>query len=253
MGSPGLSFEILAFILMYDISFVKSMARRSDPRPELPSFNAPRAPVSSVMEQVFESLKDSILTQGLAAGTPLIESQLAEEFGISKTPVREALQKLAQAGLVDMAHARGASVHTLGEREARDILELRILLEPQALLEGAKHFHANDLTAIERILRDAARAIKRKDTTTLSRLNIEFHRSLYSKSPNQILVAWLESLNDRRRLLSLLGWARDDRSLEELHEHQSVLEALRDGKAKLASTRLRDHIKKFSKLLLEKE
>jgi DNA-binding GntR family transcriptional regulator len=238
---------------MYDISFVKSMARRSDPRPELPSFSTPRATASSVTEQVFESLKDSILTQILPGGTPLIESQLAKELGVSKTPVREALQKLAQAGLVDMAHTRGASVHSLSEREAQDIFELRILLEPQALLEGAKHFQASDLKNIERLLHDAARAIKRKDTTTLSRLNIEFHRSLYCKSPNHILVAWLESLNDRRRLLSLRGWARDDRSLEELHEHQGVLEALCEGKAKLASTRLRDHIKKFSKLLLEKE
>jgi DNA-binding GntR family transcriptional regulator len=248
-----LRYKILAFILMYDILFVKSMARRSDPRPELPSFNSPLSVTSSVTKQVFESLKESILTQVLLGGTALIESQLAEEFGISKTPVREALQKLAQAGLVDMVHARGASVHTLSEREARDIFELRVLLEPQALLEGAKFFQASDLTDIERILRDAARAIKRKDTTTLSRLNIEFHRSLYSKSQNQILVAWLESLNDRRRLLSLRGWARDDRSLEELHEHQGVLEALKAGNPKLASTRLRDHIKKFSKLLLDKE
>lgn len=227
------------------------MARRPVPRPELRLSPAEPNGGPSVTEGVLNTLKESILSGQLACDTPLIESQLAERFGVSKTPVREALLRLAQAGLVDLAHTRGATVHTPTRRETRDIFELRILLEPQALAAAAPYLKASDLEESASLLRQAQSALKKKDVAALSRLNIEFHRSLYAECPNRILVGWLDSLSDRRRLLSLRGWARDDRSLEEWHEHTDILGALRAGNVSLACERLRDHISRFASLLLK--
>ncbi len=229
------------------------MARRSEPRPELPGFRQPVKPMQSITEHIFESLKESILSQQLPSGTPLIESHLAEEMQVSKTPVREALQKLAQTGLVDMAHTRGASVHGLSQQETKNIFELRMLLEPQALLESALFISETDLQNSKRILRQAHTAIKNKDRISLSQLNNQFHRSLYNKCPNNILLAWLDTLADRRRLLSLQGWAKKNRSSEEWQEHLQIFAALEAGKPQLAAKRLHDHIKKFSKLLLQEK
>ena len=225
------------------------MARRSEPRPELKLRFSSRALEVNRTDGVFDVLKEAILTQTLPGGTPLIEQQLAEEFGISKTPVREALLRLAKEGLVKLENARGASVVSLTSDEMRDIFEMRLHLEPLALEQGMKSLDQVEWVKLEKLLQDAKQAITRKDFAKLSRLNIAFHRGLYVQATNQLLVHWLDGLSDRRRLLSVQGWQRQNRSREEWQEHRLILEAVKAGDVRLAKKRLTDHIKRFSQLV----
>jgi DNA-binding GntR family transcriptional regulator len=228
---------------------ISSMARRSEPRPELKLSFASRAIPGNRTDSVFDAIKQAILTRALLSGTPLIEQHLAEEFGVSKTPVREALLRLSKEGLVKLENTRGASVVELTRDEVRDIFQMRLHLEPLALEQGAKFFQKPQLKALEQILKNAEKAVVQGDFVTLSRLNIDFHRGLYALSPNQLLVGWLDGLSDRRRLLSVQGWQRENRSGTEWQEHRSILDAVQDGDIKLAKKRLVDHITRFSRIL----
>ncbi len=227
----------------------QEMARRSEPRPELRLRFAGRTVPGNRTDGVFTALKEAILTQALQAGTPLIEAHLAEQFGVSKTPVREALLRLSKEGLVDLENTRGANVHRLTRDEARDIFEMRLHLEPLGLEQSAQFLGERELQALEKHLLDAEKATLRGDFSRLSRLNIAFHRGLYAHAPNRLLVQWLDGLNDRRRLLSLQGWQRENRSQREWREHRAVLTAVWAGDIKLARKRLVEHIERFSGLI----
>lgn len=225
------------------------MARRSEPRPELNLGFASRTLPGNRTDGVFDAIKEAILTGGLPSGTALIEQHLAEEFGLSKTPVREALLRLSNVGLVRLENTRGASVVELTPDEVRDIFQMRLFLEPLALEQGAKFFQKPQIKALEQILKNAEKAVAQGDFVTLSRLNIDFHRGLYALTPNQLLVGWLDELSDRRRLLSVRGWQRENRSSQEWQEHRNILNAVQDGNIKLAKKHLVDHIKRFSRIL----
>ena len=229
----------------------QEMARRAEPRPEFNVRLAARALDGNRTEGVYSAIKEAILTQGLPGNTPLIESHLADEFGVSKTPVREALLRLSKEGLVDLESSRGASVHSLTPAEVRDLFEMRLQLEPFALCSSAPELTRSDLSALEKTLADADKAMTRPDFPRLARLNIAFHRGLYARASNALLVEWLDSLSDRRRLLSVRGWQRHNRSRDEWREHRGILEAVQDGNIELARGRLVAHIEGFSSLVME--
>lgn len=202
----------------------------------------------SRVDAVYITLKEAILSQNLSGGTPLIESQIATQFEISKTPVREALLRLAQEDLVDFQPIRGATVHSLTPGEIRDLFEMRSHLEPLALSQSAPMLSKAQLERLEHLL---AQAKTETNLAELSRINLEFHRGLYQATPNRLLLGWLESLNDRRRLLSLQGWGKQNRSSQEWKEHAGILAAVKKADFELAQQRLREHIRRFAGLVIE--
>ncbi len=226
------------------------MAKRNQARPhlDLEPLSSVRA---SATEVVFDKLREAILAQVLVGGTPLIEAQLAEMFGVSKTPVREALQRLAQTGLVDFVPVRGASVHLITRKEIQDIFELRHKLEPLALKQSLVNLSDNELNLLDAVLKKAKQAQQKSDWQSLSQHNRSFHETLVSGAENQLLLSWLKSLSERRQLLSLQGWNLENRSLQEWQEHQGILEAAKARDIPLAAQKLEDHIERFASLILK--
>jgi DNA-binding GntR family transcriptional regulator len=229
---------------------VHHMAKRSEERPSL-HLQIPVSFKASATDVVFDALHEAILSQTLPGGTPLIEVQLADMFRVSKTPVREALQRLAQTGLVDVVPIRGATVHEITATEIKDIFELRLVLEPLALKQSVPNLSDNELELLETLLRDAKRALQKRDWQTLSQHNTAFHETLVSGGGNQLLLTWLKSLSERRRLISMQGWLLDNRSAKEWQEHKSILEAVKARDTKLAAKRLEQHIQNFAAIVLK--
>ncbi|MEU1026150.1 GntR family transcriptional regulator, partial [Streptomyces sp. NPDC005904] len=98
-----------------------------------PASAPPPVPIPSRTQFVLDSIKHRILTGELRPGQPLIETELARAYGVSKTPVREALKTLAGTGLVEMSQYKGATVRTVDAAMAREVYDVRLLLEPEAL------------------------------------------------------------------------------------------------------------------------
>ena len=226
------------------------MANRNQERPALNFKPLSSIKVSST-ELVFEKLREAILSQTLEAGTPLIEAQLAEMFEVSKTPVREALQRLAQTGLVDFIPGRGASVHVITLKEIQDIFELRLELEPLSLKQSLANLSDNEIKLLEKVLLESITFQQKNDWQRLSQKNRVFHETLVSGADNQLLLEWLKCLSERRQLISLQGWRFENRSLQEWQEHKEILEAVKARDVKLAVKRLEQHIQNFAVLVLK--
>ncbi|HEY7919183.1 MAG TPA: GntR family transcriptional regulator [Streptosporangiaceae bacterium] len=200
-------------------------------------------------EAVLDAIKRAILAGELRPGRSLVETELAQMLGVSKTPVREALKTLAGAGLVTMSPYRGAAVRTIDPASAAAIYDLRLLLEPEAVRRtvGGGAVQASPLQAS---WGDAHAALQASDAATdqaqRSLANREFHRALYLACGNSLLVKTLDDLRDQTALVSALSWEQAPSWQQEAAEHQAILAAARRGAATEAAALLRAHIAGFA-------
>lgn len=200
--------------------------------------------VPSRTEAVLDAVKHAILTGRLMPGQPLIETELAAQLGVSKTPVREALKTLAGAGLVTMSPYKGASVRTVDDKLAHSVYDIRILLEPEAVRRAASAGGAASAwwdTAGSAL--DAADGAA--DRAERQQANREFHRALYAGCGNDLMVGILDGLRDQTALVSTAVWTRNASWEQEAAEHRAILDAIRAGRADVAATLLEEHIRAF--------
>lgn len=190
---------------------------------------------------VLEAIKHGILTGAYKPGQPLVETELADLLGVSKTPVREALKTLAGSGLVEMLPYKGAAVREVDSEWARAVYDMRILLEPVAAGRTAL---AGVNLAEARAALDAADAAA--DVADRSLANRAFHRALYLGCGNPLLIRTLDELRDQTALVSSVAWATHPASWEqEAGEHREILAAAEASRAELVRTLMRGHISSF--------
>lgn len=197
-------------------------------------------PPLSRTQHVLETIKHAILTGQLRPGTALVEAELAARFGVSKTPVREALKTLAGTGLVEMSQYKGATVRTVDATMARSVYDVRLLLEPEALRRAVSS-GASLQTASDALQRSATAA----DQAERSLANRDFHRALYGGCGNQLLVRMLDDLRDQAALVSAVAWQAVPSWEREAREHQEILAAALAGDAEGSARLLHAHIESF--------
>ncbi|GHH44465.1 DNA-binding GntR family transcriptional regulator [Streptomyces candidus] len=198
------------------------------------------SPFPSRTQYVLEAIKHEILAGRLQPGRPLVEAELAAQFGVSKTPVREALKTLAGSGLVVMSQYKGATVRAVDAEMAHDVYDVRLLLEPEALrrsIEGKM-----PITGAEKAL---ARAEHAADEAERSLANRDFHRELYVHCGNPLLISMLDDVREQAALVSTVAWSTNPSWQKEADEHAAILRLVRAGQAGPAVERLREHIASF--------
>jgi DNA-binding GntR family transcriptional regulator len=196
----------------------------------------------ALYEQVAELLRARIYAHELAPGAWIDEQTLADEFGISRTPMREALKVLAAEGLVELRPRRGCYVAELSERDLDEIFPVLALLEGRVAQEATQRATSADFARLEQIHADLERHAATHDTDRFFEANQAFHSALQELAGNR----WLSQLiDDTRKFLKLTR--RDSLRLEgrlkqSLAEHRDILAAIRAKDAALAARHMHDHI-----------
>lgn len=226
---------------------------------------APVVKATTTADMVVASIREAILAGRLQPGETLVERRLAEQLGVSKTPVREALIALSAAGLVTGSPNRGCTVREPDAEEIRQAYELRGLVEPWAVARTVRQAREEAVTAARAALDEADALLARADRpgtragrgehprgtgrtgpdlAALSVANRRFHRALYAGCGNRLVVAQLDAGQD----LAALGavtvlWARRPSWRDEHAEHHEILDAAADGAAELAERLVRRHVR----------
>lgn len=199
-------------------------------------------PTTSRTDLVSSAIRTSILDGTFQPGDVLVERHLAEQYGVSKTPVREALIMLERSRLLVSNRNRGMTVRTLTLREIRHVYEERLLLEPWALGQVV-NAGATDFSEASRALEESSAHVSTRDPGAKVIANRRFHRALYSKCENELVVEALDRLQDLVAFAAVsVLWPERDTSDDEAEEHQKVLDAAIAGADGLATELLRDHI-----------
>jgi DNA-binding GntR family transcriptional regulator len=191
---------------------------------------------------VADSLRRAILEGVFTPGERLVERQIAEQFQISKTPVREALQELKRRGLVTSRTHRGTEVRVVDAQMVRDIYQVRMALEPEAIRYAVPEHDETTWAALRALLARAADAGQRGDLVELIFVNRELHTLLLEPCPNQMLKDMIEELSDQVALIAVSGWRTRPSWAAEGEQHTRIVEAVERGDADGAAALLRAHI-----------
>lgn len=205
----------------------------------------------TISAAVAEGLRQRILDGEFAAGSQLRQDALADEFGVSRIPVREALMQLEAEGLVKILPHRGAVVSELSLAEIDELFELRTLLEPRLLKASSPRLTAGDYVRLNGILEEYGSELRARHVGRWGELNTEFHMLLYRHAgrPRSIaIVANLLQECDRHTRLQLSLTGGMERAEE---EHAEIVRLCGDGKVDAACTLLRHHIDHVGKSLRE--
>jgi len=205
---------------------------------------------SSMEQTIYEHIKQAILNRRLAPGTQLLEHVVSERLRVSRTPIRAALRRLAQEGLVDLVPNRGAFVIQPTEEEVREAYQLRSKLELMALEMAASRWTEDDFERMEAACRDELAALERRDVAAALAANKAFHSVLARGSGNRFLASTMEQLLDRTNVYLILYdlfydapyRAGIDPVPQGALQHKAIIAALRSGDLSQASELLRAHI-----------
>lgn len=194
-------------------------------------------------QEVLAELRSLILTGAIPPGSLLVEPQLAERFATSKTPVREALHVLAAESLVAVLPKKGYLVAPMSARDLGEVLDLRMLLEPHAAFEAARHASPADVTRLTEALHEQ-HEFAGTDPLGAMRAAARFHRDLAGLSRNVRLGRALEHCFDEtaRAHHVLPGLSAHMGEEQELAEHDAVLEAVAAGDAPAARAAMQAHL-----------
>lgn len=201
-----------------------------------------RAP--SLTEQAYRLLREEILARRLRPGARLVERVLAQRFGLSKTPVREAIARLERDGLVEVVPSQGAVVRRLGLQEVRNLLELRQVLEGFAARRAAERADEATLENLERILEQADRVRRLGRPELYREYDLQFHALIREAAGNETLTQVMEGLGAQIRLVMSTSAALPGRIEASVSEHRRILEALRRRQPAEAERAACEHIQR---------
>jgi DNA-binding GntR family transcriptional regulator len=198
--------------------------------------------IQTLTNAVQREIERRILTGEIAAGARLTEAPLAEELGVSRGPVREAIRGLIQAGLVDSIANRGGVVRKIEQEEALDLYELRAVLFGFACELVARRRTAEQLAELEASCEEMAAAVSTRDKDRYYQLNLAFHASIMEFCGNRRARANYEGVAKEMHLFRRRALSRVSRITASLTEHRTIVAAIRAGNAEAAFLAGRRHV-----------
>jgi DNA-binding GntR family transcriptional regulator len=180
----------------------------------------------SLKDKAYKAIKDAILCLKLEPGKPLVEKELARHLGISRTPVRDALQELEREGFVTRQSFKGTFVTEVTMKDTSEIFALRAVLEGLAARIAAPLFTPLELKEIDNHLTAAEAALERGELALCSEYGQKLHEAIICKAENQRLADILHNLDDHVRRLRVLSDRISGRLNTSVQEHRAVLQAL---------------------------
>ncbi len=197
----------------------------------------------SGVKLVYEMLRAEILSLALSPGSPIDEVQLAERFGMSRTPIREALVRLASEGLVETLPNRSTLVANIDVLNLNPFFDAITLMYRVTTRLAAQHHRPEDLEVIRARQTEFAAAVLAQDALAMIATNRQFHAAIAEAGRNPYYCGlFVRLLDDGRRLLRLYYQSFDDRLPEEcVHEHEEMIDAIAGGDVARADALARAH------------
>ena len=200
---------------------------------------------------VFNTLRQAILRGELKPGERLMEIQLANKLGVSRTPIREAIRKLELEGLVLMIPRRGAEVAEITEKNMRDVLEVRRALEVLAVQLGCQRMTEEALSDLERAAEEFDACLASEDVTKLAEADVHFHDIVYQSTDNRRLIQLLNNLSEQMYRFRVEYLKHRGFHEQISMEHKELIGFLRARETQKAAEVIGRHIDKQAEAVLE--
>ena len=195
-------------------------------------------PLGAIRERVLAGLRQEIIAGSLRPGDRLVERELADRFGVSRVPVREAIRALVAEGFVHFETPRRTVVRRLSPADVKELFELREALEVYAAGLAASRATPEDLADLRELLRAAASATEAGDAEKITDVNTRFHDRILAMAGNSLLTSVMEPVDGRLRWLT----RQNEEWPQLLTEHQDLYEAIASGDPDRARSHTLTHV-----------
>jgi DNA-binding GntR family transcriptional regulator len=199
---------------------------------------------SAAADGVYEALREAIVAKRLLPGERLAEEQLAKRFGVSRTPVREALLRLEAEQFATRVARRGLVVRPIPERDVLEVYAVRAALDGLAASLAAEQATPPDRARLRWISDQIRDAADQSDYAKMAELNIELHEALCDAAHNGMLLLFMRQIHDwvRRFGEADTTFSRPGRAGEAIVEHDQIIDAIEAGDAERAGSLAREHM-----------
>ncbi len=204
----------------------------------------------SATDEVFARLREEILTGRLAPGSQHSVYRLSAELGVSRTPVREAVLRLADLGLVTIEKNRGIRVRGVHVEDVRDVFELRLLLEVPVAAAAARGGDPVLPVRLREVLAAMRAAADEDDVPTFAQLDRSLHAALGEAVGNARLSQEVDRLRDSIQVRGVATFGRTRSMRDVADEHEPIVAAVEAGDAAAAASAMRDHLVRTAALLI---
>lgn len=191
---------------------------------------------------VFQTLREAILKGNIKPGERLMEIQLSQQLGVSRTPVREAIRMLELEGLVNMTPRKGAAVAAISEKSLRDVLEVRCALEELSVRLACERMSWEQFEKLRTANVKFAQAAEGEDITEIAKSDEAFHDIIYYSTDNDKLILLLNQLREQMYRYRVEHIKMKERRSLLIREHQEIIDALRERDSQTAVLVMRRHI-----------
>ena len=202
-------------------------------------------------EMVYEELKMQILKGSIIPGTRMMEVELAEEMGVSRTPIREAIRKLEKEGLVTIEPRRGAYASMISTEDMVEILEVRQDLEGLAAYFAAERMTDAQMENLRQVSASYDDAVKRGNMEDMIKHDTRFHHIIVESCRNKILVQMIEQLQELVLRFRYIYYDNFKRAENMPEEHREIMEGIKSGDAERARKAADVHIYRLKQLVIE--
>ena len=194
-----------------------------------PNFEVSMNEYLPLRDVVFNTLRQAILRGELKPGERLMEIQLANQLGVSRTPIREAIRKLELEGLVLMIPRKGAEVAEITEKSLRDVLEVRRALEELAVELVCEKITDEQIQDLKDAAEEFKESLKDGDITRIAEADVKFHDVIYMATDNQKLIQLLNNLREQMYRYRVEYLKRSDFHQQLIDEHEEIIETIESG------------------------
>jgi DNA-binding GntR family transcriptional regulator len=193
----------------------------------------------TLREKILETIRDAILKGTLVPGEKVAEPELAERFGISRTPIREAFRQLESEGYLTVIPRKGAVVTSLSERDIQEFYSIKSILEGYAAHMAAERLSERDLDRLEGINERLAQLAREGDVKTFFRVHNEFHELFIRAAGNDKLLELITQLMMKFNRLRMASLSLPGRMEISVQEHRKIIEAFREHDGEKADSLVR--------------
>ena len=206
---------------------------------------------TNLRDQTYDIIKNMIILREIEPGKKINEEHIAREIQVSRTPIREALCRLENEGIVRIIPRRGAFVSDLTETNVKEILLIREVLEGLVTRLAVENMDQKTLEKLTKVL-EKVRTIPETDRELIhyTRSEVDFHALLLDASNNQMLKNMMEIINAHLQIIRLRTVVIPERARKTVKEHQQILQAIEDGDADAAEELMRKHVRSVREVAL---
>ena len=207
-----------------------------------PKFNVTMNEYLPLRDVVFNTLRQAILRGELKPGERLMEIQLANKLGVSRTPIREALRKLELEGLVNMVPRKGAEVADITEKSLRDVLEVRKALEELSVQLACEKITEEEIEELKRVAERFKDTLNDQDVTKIAEADVAFHDVIYTATDNQKLILLLNNLREQMYRYRVEYLKKEEAYPQLIAEHEELIDNISKRNKEEATRIMCEHI-----------